>query len=164
LPVKTAKGEAAPSNSNLTISVEPSVPVDFANLLAAFEWVSATADSENAAYICRTTGVAYFTSSSMDLDDELPEDIEDDGLYIAVPHKVDLNLGKNLAIKFTAEHLPDDYSDVCGFFRQRGAYGRFKDLLERRDSLDTWYRYEAQAIEQALREWSCENLITLAAY
>jgi hypothetical protein len=142
--------------------METSAPIDFADLLNAFEWVSATADSENAAYICRSTGVAYFTSSSMELDEELPDDIDDGGLYVAVPHKVDLNLGKSLALKFTAEHLPDDYGEVCGFFRQRGAYGRFKELLERHDSLDAWYEYEAQKIEQALREWSSENQITLA--
>ncbi len=100
----------------------------------------------------------------MELDDELPDEIDDSSLYIAVPHKVDLDLGKNFAIKFTAEHLPDDYSKVCGFFCQRGAYRRFKDLLERRDSLEAWYGYEAQAVEQVLREWCRENQITLGAY
>jgi hypothetical protein len=144
--------------------MEPSTPLDYADILDAFEWVSATADAENSAYLCRTTGVMYFASSAMELDDELPDDIDDSGLYVAVPHKVDLNLGKSLAIKFIAEHLPDDYAHVCGFFRQRGAYGRFKELLERRDRLDAWYGYEAQAVEQALREWCRENQITLAAY
>ncbi len=143
--------------------MEPSAPLGYADLLDAFEWVSATADAENSAYLCRATGVMYFASSAMELDDELPDDIDDGSLYIAVPHKVDLDLGKSLAIKFTAEHLPDDYNHVCGFFRQRGAYRRFKELLERRDSLDAWYGYEAKAIEQALREWSRENRITLAA-
>jgi hypothetical protein len=138
--------------------------VDYADLLDAFDWVSATADAEDSAYFCRATGVMYFASSAMELDDELPDDIDDSGLYVAVPHKVDLNLGKSLAIKFTAEHLPDDYDHVCGFFRQRGAYGRFKELLERRESLDAWYGYEAQAVEQALREWCRENQITLQAY
>ena len=141
--------------------MEPSAPVAFTDLLDAFEWVSATADSENAAYICRSTGVAYFTSSSMDVEDDLPDDIDDGSLYIAVPHKTELNLGKRLAIKFAAEHLPDSYDNVCRFFRKPGAYGRFKELLERSDSLDTWYEYEAQEVEKALREWSRENEITL---
>ena len=141
--------------------MEPSAPVAFTDLLDAFERVSATADSENAAYICRSTGVAYFTSSSMDVEDDLPDDIDDGSLYIAVPHKTELNLGKRLAIKFAAEHLPDSYDNVCRFFRKSGAYGRFKELLERSDSLDTWYEYEAQEVEKALREWSRENEITL---
>lgn len=142
--------------------MEPSAPVKYADLLDAFEWVSATTDGENSAYVCRATGATYFSSSLTDLDGEFPADIDDGGLYVAVPHKVDLHLGKNLAIKFTAEHLPEAYNEVCGFFRRRGAYGWFKELLERSGSLLAWYEYEAQAVEQALREWSSENGITLA--
>ena len=62
--------------------MEPSAPVDFIDILDAFEWVSATADFENAAYICRSTGMTYFTSSSMDVEDDLPDDIDDSSLYI----------------------------------------------------------------------------------
>lgn len=141
--------------------MEPSAPLDYADLLDAFEWVSASVDGENSAYVCRTTGATYFTSSTMDFSEELPDDIDDGGLYIAVPHKTDLNLGKNLAIKFAAEHLPDAYDNVCRFFRKPGAYGRFRELLERHDSLDTWYEFEALEVEQALREWSRENEINL---
>jgi hypothetical protein len=54
-------------------------------------------------------------------------DLEDGTVYVAVPHKTALNLGKNLAIRFADEHLSDSYNVVCGFFRQRGAYGRLKD-------------------------------------
>lgn len=140
--------------------MEPFAPVAFADLLDAFEWVSATASMENTAYVSRTTGKTYIASSVMEIDDELPEDIGDDSQYVAVPHKNDLNLGKNLAISFTEDKLPDSYNDVCGFFRQRGAYGRFKDLLERKGCLDAWYEYEAQATERALREWCIENAVT----
>ena len=141
--------------------MEPRALVKYADLLDAFEWVSGTADSQNAAYICRRTGTTYFTSSSMDLDDRIPDDIDDGCFYIAVPHKTDLNLGRNLAIKFAAQHLPDAYDDVCPFFRKSGAYGRFKELLERNGSLDAWYEYEAREVEQALREWGRENEINL---
>ena len=141
--------------------MEPSAPLNYADLLDAFEWVSAGADWENSAYVCRATGATYFTSSTMEFSEELPDDIDDGGLYIAVPRKTDLNLGKNLAIKFATEHLPDAYDNVCRFFRKPGAYGRFKELLERHDSLDTWYEFEALEFEQALREWSRENEINL---
>ena len=73
--------------------MEPTAPLDYADLLDAFEWVSASADGENSAYVCRATGATYFTSSTMDFSEELPDDIDDGGLYIAVPHKTDLNLG-----------------------------------------------------------------------
>ena len=139
--------------------MEPSISVAYTDLLDAFEWVSAKADLENAAFICRRTGATYFTSSAMDLGEEIPSDIDDGNLYIAVPPKTDLTLGRELAIGFAAEHLPDSYDEVIGYFRQRGAYGRFKELLERKDSLVAWYEYEAQAIERALRDWCRENEI-----
>ena len=97
----------------------------------------------------------------MELEDQLPEDIEDGSIYIAVPHRNDLNLGKNLVLNFTDERLPDSYATVANFFRKRGAYGRFKDLLEHKGLLEAWYEYEAQAVEQALRVWSAENGLQL---
>jgi hypothetical protein len=57
----------------------------------------------------------------MELEDELPEDIEDGSVYVAVPHKNDLDLGKNLVLKFTDGKLPESYATVAAFFRQRGA-------------------------------------------
>jgi hypothetical protein len=59
------------------------------------------------------------------------------------------------------EKLPESCDTVATFFRHRGAYGRFKDLLERKGMLETWYEYEAQAVEQALRTWSEENGLQL---
>ena len=50
-----------------------------------------------------------------------------------------------------------------GLFRQRGAYARFKDLIERKDLLEAWYRYEAKATERALREWALNNGLPLDA-
>jgi len=40
-------------------------------------------------------------SSMVKLDDELPEDIDDERVYVSIPHKHDLNLGKHLALAFT---------------------------------------------------------------
>jgi len=50
---------------------------------------------------------------------------------------------------------------VEDIFRRRGAYGRFKSLLERRGVLDEWYAYEARHRESALRQWCAENGIAL---
>ena len=138
-----------------------SAPVSFADLLAAYEWVSASAPMENDAYVSRATGKIHWASSVTDVEEELPEDVEDGSIYVAVPHKYDLDLGRALALRFADEHLPDSYEVIAGFFRKRGAYGRFKDLLERRDCLQAWYDYEAHAVECALREWSGENGLPL---
>lgn len=104
------------------------------DLLAAYEWVSSSpGDSE--AFVSRITGNVHWSSNTMELDDDLPEDIEDTCIYVAVPNKHDLNLGKNLALTFAEEQLSDSYQTVADFFRRRGAYGRFKDLLERKGCL-----------------------------
>jgi hypothetical protein len=137
-------------------------PVNFDELLAACEWVSFSSPSENEAFVSRITACVHWSSSIVELDDELPEDIGDESIYVSVPHKNDLNLGKHLALSFTEEHLTESYATVSGFFRQRGAYGRFKDLLAQKGQLQSWYDYEAKATEQALREWCAGQGLTIA--
>lgn len=137
--------------------------VSLADLLNAFEWVSASAGLENSAFVSRKTGATHWASETDALEDELPEDIDDASVYVAVPHKNDLELGKNLALRFAEEKMPESADTVAGFFRQRGAYGRFKDLLERQGKLQAWYDYEAQAVERALRAWSDEQGFQLKA-
>ena len=140
----------------------PSAPVKFDDLLAAYEWVSSSPDDSDA-FVSRVTGNVHWSSSTMELDDELPEDIEDGSIYVAVPNKHDLNLGKNLALTFAEEQLADSFQTVANFFRQRGAYGRFKDFLERKGCLEAWYAYEAKATELALREWAAEEGLSISA-
>ena len=55
--------------------------------------------------------------------------------------------------------LPDDFDEVRQIFNSRGAYARFKDLLDRRGALDQWYDFEAKAEERALRMWCDLNSI-----
>ena len=116
---------------------------------------------ENSAFVSRKTGATHWASALVELEDELPEDIQDGSIYVAVPHKNDLDLGKNLVLNFMDERLPESCATVAAFLRQRGAYRRFKDLLERKGMLEAWYEYEAQAVEQALRTWSKENGLQL---
>ena len=59
--------------------------------------------------------------------------------------------------------LPDDYDTVTGFFRRRGAYGRFKNLMDTRGKLERWYDFEARATDAALRAWCAEHGIELVA-
>ena len=110
------------------------VAVPFDKILEAFEFVSFGPAQEHQAYLCLETGKIYWHSDIGDNDEELPEDIDDAGKYVAVPHKNDLDLGKNLAIDFVEEFLPDDVIEVTRMFSRRGAYSNFKNLLERRAS------------------------------
>lgn len=93
-----------------------STPVKYDDLLAAYEWVSSSRD-DNKAFVSRVTGNVHWSSSAMELDEELPEDIEDGSVYVMVPNKHELNLGKNLALTFAEEQLADSYQTVADFFR-----------------------------------------------
>ena len=139
------------------------VAVNATDLRTAFDFVSSGAPSEHSAYICLDTGKIYWESDSAGLEKEedLPEDLEISDRYIALPHKNDLGLGRRLALAFVDQELPDDYDTVAGFFRQRGAYRRFKELLHTRGMLQRWYEFEDRAMEEALLEWCEENGIQL---
>jgi hypothetical protein len=128
--------------------------VYLSELVDAFEWVSFDNQFDNAAYVSRQSGRIFWHSASGEIDEELPEDIEDGTLYVGVPHKHDLDLGQRLVFDFVEAHIPDAYDQVRGYFSRRGAYSRFKDFLERRDRLEAWYSYQEQATEAALREWA----------
>jgi hypothetical protein len=130
------------------------VNVHLSELLDAHEWVSAADPFESGAYVSRQTGRIFWDTSAAGLDEELPEDIEDGTLYARVPHKHDLDLGQSLVFRFIDANAPDAYDQVLSYFSKRGAYARFKALLERRGLLEAWYSYEQQACETALREWA----------
>ena len=87
----------------------------------------------------------------------LPEDIEDGTLYVAVPHKNELDLGRELVFQFIETEAPNLEAQVGAAFRQRGAYSKFKSILERSGLLHRWYDYEAAATRSALERWAKEN-------
>jgi hypothetical protein len=133
------------------------MPADFQEILNAYEFVSSEASS-NQAFLCRRTGKVFWHSDFSDLnefEDELPDDVEDDEKYIAIPDKRELDLGKPMVLDFAREFLPDDFDDVRYMFSRRGAYKKFRALLIRRNVLERWYDFESKATERALREW-CE--------
>lgn len=138
------------------------MPTKFDEILNAFEFVGFGDD--NQAFLCRPTGKVIWHSESGDLDDleePLPDDVEEDDNYVAIPGKHDLDLGTRLVFAFVREELPGSYDEVSRIFSKKGAYGRFKDLLARSRVLERWYDYEAKATERALREWCKDNSIEL---
>jgi hypothetical protein len=141
------------------------MPISFQEILNAFEFVSSSSVGEHQAILCRGTGKIYWRSESSDLDelnDELPDDVEDDGRYVAIPDKRELDLGKPLVLDFAREFSPNDFGEVRYIFSKRGAYQKFRALLIRRNVLDRWYDFEAKATEKALREWCEFNSIEVA--
>ena len=134
-----------------------SVAVNAAELRDAFEFVSASLMYEHSGFICIDTGTIYLESSISETEEDLPDDLETSGRYIAIPHKNELGLGRDLALDFIHRELPGDYKTVAAFFRWRGAYSRFKQLLESRNMLQRWYDFENSATDKALRAWCEEN-------
>ena len=137
------------------------VTVTYQEISSAFEFVASGAPMEHSAYISLGTGTIYWASELASLDEELPDDLDTSDRYLVVPHKTELGLEKNLALRFAAQELSDSYEQVAGIFRSKGAYGRFKQLLENHGVLDTWYKFEEEACDKALREWCTANDIQI---
>jgi hypothetical protein len=105
------------------------------------------------------TGEIFYISELFGSEDELPEDIEDPDKYISIPHKNDLGLGKALVIEFTSQYLPGEIDRVYSIFSRKGAYSRYKELLEKKGLLDKWYKFEDERQKAALNKWCRENEI-----
>jgi hypothetical protein len=140
-----------------------SVPVNFNDLIDSYEWVASGAPGENAAYVSRTSGKIHWSSSILDVEEDFPEDIDDDSIYVQIPHTHELDLGKHLVMRFVEERLPESHGVVATYFHQRGAYARFKSFLEQKKVLQDWYAYRDAAVEAALREWCADNNIQLTS-
>jgi hypothetical protein len=138
------------------------VTVKYDDLSAAFDFVSFAAPFVHRAFVSLDTGAVYWVSEAGLVDEDLPDDLDTSDRYLEVPHKNELGLGNNLALRFVEENLPDRYPDVERFFRRRGAYARFKELLAAERCLEKWYATESEATERALREWCDANEIHLA--
>jgi len=132
--------------------------VSFDDIENAFFFVSMDQQLMHNAYLCKETGEIFYTSEMGD-SDELPDDIDDPDKYIAIPHKNELDLGKALVIEFTSKYLPEELDRVYSIFKRKGAYSRYKDLLEHKGVLEDWYEFENKRQTTALKEWCEENNI-----
>lgn len=139
-----------------------STPIKLSELLDAFEFVSVSDLDEHQAYICKRTGRIIFVSEGVDLEEEIefPDD-PDMADYQAVPHRRDLDLGRRVALSFIAEELPASLNKARDIFSRKGAYSRFKQLLQATGTLDKWYAFEERATEKSLIEWCDEAGVTL---
>ena len=135
--------------------------VKFADIQDAFFFVSSAGYGTHSAVLNKDTGLLYYRSEQLDLDELSDEDLDWDA-SIDIPHKNDLDLGQELVFEFVTHNLPDEYEQVQQMFRRSGAYGRFKGLLESRGLLQTWFDFENQREEQVLRQWCKENEIQLS--
>ena len=149
------------SNINQTGKEEDTpMGINFSDIEMAFEFVSSAPMTAHTAILCKDTGEIYYTSDSGDMD-EVPEDAYYNDDCIKIPHKNDMDLGRNLVFEFMDQYLPNDFERVRQIFRRKGAYARYKDLLEDRGQLKKWYDFENTRQTETLREWCRENQIKL---
>ena len=123
-----------------------------------FNFVGAVPRFERSAYLNRRTGEWVVVSDSGD-SDELPDDLDESDDYLKIPHWNDLDLGKSLVFEFIEQRLTSARDLVHDFFHRTGAYGRFRNLLERHDLLNDWNEYKTQRSRVAMLEWCAENSV-----
>ena len=68
----------------------------FKDIFEAFEFVSFGSTHECEAFLCKHTGKIHFHFEAGDNEEELPDDIDNEEKYIAIPRKNELGLGKRL--------------------------------------------------------------------
>ena len=117
--------------------------------------------SDNSAILNRETGEIYYISELGD-SDELPDDVDDPDKYIDIPDKYALDLGKRLVFQFVEGNIPEEIARVEKYFRQRGAYSKYKSLLEQKGLLDQWHKFEDDKRKEALIEWCKDNGIEIS--
>ena len=132
----------------------------FSDVLDAFEFCNFGDLMDTQAYLSLERGTLHVISGELELDEEPPEDI-DFGPYLALPDKAELSLGRELALEFAEQQVPEEFQAILAFFKKRGAYSNFKSLLERKGQLQAWFEYEKSAKESRLREWCADNGIEL---
>jgi hypothetical protein len=132
------------------------MPVRLDELVSAYHWVEASQSGENQAFVNGASGIALLFGCDGPIDPDGPELEELDESWHAVPGPRDLGLGQRLVFGFVAETLPQCEQEVQGFFRRRGAYAKFKDLLDHHAELEAWYAYESSARDTALLEWAAQ--------
>ena len=137
--------------------------IKFKDIKDAFEHISFAPMYSITAFLNLQTGEIHFFSDDFE-HEELSENIDDfldNENYIEIPHETELNLGSNIVFKFTSIHLSGEIEKVHQFFRRKGAYSKFKGLLEQRNLLDEWYSFESEIQTKALLEWCKENNINV---
>ena len=142
---------------------EEDMGIKFSEIEDAFFFVNSAYMYTNSAILCKESGKIFYQSDYLDEEtlEEIPEELLENEDCIEIPHKNELDLGRNLVFEFVEGHLPGDFERVRNIFRRKGAYGRYKDLLEEKGLLKKWYDFENDRETVALREWCEDNEIEL---
>jgi len=125
--------------------------INFSEIEDAFLFVSSDQRFMNTAVLNRKTWEIFYRSE-LSGEDDFPEDVESED-YIEIPHKNDLNLGRDIVFEFVFKYIPEKANDVETFFRRKGAYSNYKNLLDKLNLLDKWYKFEDERTKTVLLQW-----------
>lgn len=134
--------------------------IKFGDIEDAYLFVSTAPEFSHQAILCKETGKIFY-ASEYDDENEIPEDVYENDECIEISGKNTLDLGTNLVFEFAEKNLPEMYEQVRQIFRKKGAYARYKDLLDEKGLLQRWYDFENDRQTQALKEWCADNKIEL---
>lgn len=132
----------------------------YSDIEDAIDYVSSSQYGDHRAVYDRQTGELFFAGDMAGIN-EIPA-VLDDKRHLEIPHKNDLDLGRNLVFRFVRNAMPEAEDQVCHFFRRRGAYGRFKNFLDGRGRLQAWHDYEKAEWHRAIQAWCRENKLEIA--
>ncbi len=135
------------------------VKVDFESLSMAL-MATGSGITIGDAYVDRRTGEVHIPTDDPELSD-VTDEMEESDDYIPIPSKLELGLGSRVAKAFAWHEVPEDGDAVSDMFRRKGGFARFRNWLIRRGKLDAWYAFEAEAEEEALRDWCEAHELTL---
>jgi hypothetical protein len=110
--------------------------MDLIDIELAIEFVSHHSGviSDSYAMICKRTGQIHLSTDDGEFD-EIPEKAYESDDWIEIPDRNQLDLGRELVFEFVARELPSEFDRVKQIFTRRGAYARYKDLLDERGML-----------------------------
>ena len=128
--------------------------IKIGDLEHAFLFASVGSGMDVGAYLDRETGQFRYTGLDLGAPDDTADALAGSDRYLPVPNKCDLDLGQALVFEFVADQFPEGEERVRELFQHRGAYTRFKDLLDDRNLLNAWYDYEHRKTLEALRDWA----------
>lgn len=104
----------------------------------------------------KTTGeLEWFNENNENPNDLEIDDIENDPNYVALPTKFDFDdygIMKDFMFAQEDEKIRNEINDAI---HRRGAFGNFRNVVERYGLLQTWYDFKQAEYEDHVKDW-CE--------
>lgn len=126
----------------------------------AFHFVSDAPPGERKALVHRQSGQVFLASLKAGYD-QRPAGWETAPAYLDIPHRQEIDPGKPLVLEFIRKTCPGELARVEGFFARPGAFRKVKDLLRRKQLLESWQVFEVQQLEALLRQWCAARDLNL---